>query len=293
MRVGDIVFTTTNQLQSKIIRKTLKSDYSHVLLYVSLGSCIHADSQGVHSINTQRLMFEDATNVFVKRHSQTVNWEHKYLSLLCNYARSKVGTEYSVPEAIKAGFFAKFPHIKVAKHSSLQYCSRLVGETYNKANLNVVDNPDFCTPADIFNSKQLIDVENFLVIAKEGDLEFANDIKRNKIQRQTEITNHLFDEIRTRVNSQIQDWDDIFNHIIKFEQDDELVSKIIEKSTYLDMWKDELNDNPWRYSQKHLALINPPISILERELQMASDDKDRFLSGYIYYKEMYEKRSQI
>ena len=45
MKPGDIVFTTETSLTSKTIRNFTGGNYSHVMLCVGYGSCIHADKK--------------------------------------------------------------------------------------------------------------------------------------------------------------------------------------------------------------------------------------------------------
>lgn len=64
---GDIVLTTRDAPISKAIRKATASAFSHALLYVADHSYIHSDGDGVHSGNTQRLLFSDASHAMVLR----------------------------------------------------------------------------------------------------------------------------------------------------------------------------------------------------------------------------------
>jgi hypothetical protein len=75
LRVGDIVCTRDAAATSKLIRSALSCDYSHVLLCVANSSCIHADGDGVHSINMQRLLFDNVDDVKILRHKLII--DHK------------------------------------------------------------------------------------------------------------------------------------------------------------------------------------------------------------------------
>ena len=114
---------------SHLVRKSLSCDYSHVLLYVADSSCIHADAQGVHSVNTQRVMLNSKVDFKVLRHIPAQNLNAESIDNICNYARSKVGTEYSKIDAAKSGISRKTKK-KLKIRSRYQFCSRLVAESF-------------------------------------------------------------------------------------------------------------------------------------------------------------------
>lgn len=59
LQPGDVICTREDKPTSHLIRQSLSCDYSHVLLCIAESSCIHADGDGVHSINLQRLLLDN------------------------------------------------------------------------------------------------------------------------------------------------------------------------------------------------------------------------------------------
>ena len=54
---GDILLTTQKHHVSKAIRLATNSEFSHAILYLGNGTCIHSTGDGVHSENPQRILF--------------------------------------------------------------------------------------------------------------------------------------------------------------------------------------------------------------------------------------------
>jgi len=190
LQIGDVICTREDAPISRMIRKTLSCDYSHVMIYVAYSTCIHADGDGVHSINMQRVIFNDPQDVMVLRHTSFRSMEKDELDKICVYPRSKVGTEYSVSDAVKAGISAK-SKLGPKVDSDYQFCSRLVAESFEYAGLSIFSDPSLCTPADIQRHPDFILIDNVVKTASHQELEFAKDEKKNTISKQTHITNRI------------------------------------------------------------------------------------------------------
>ena len=96
---GDIILTTTTASVSKAIRAGTKSDISHAMIYMQHCSVIDATSEGVQARNTQRMFFEDECTLHVFRLKAGLTSEQA--EQICQFARQKVGSEYSIREAIR------------------------------------------------------------------------------------------------------------------------------------------------------------------------------------------------
>ncbi|MCV5427512.1 hypothetical protein OFM81_32120, partial [Escherichia coli] len=74
-----------------------------------------------------------------------------------------IGSSYSITEAASTQIYkntpAKKANIKIKPKRS-QFCSRLVAQCYSYGGVNIVDNIDYCTPKDIFNSIYLQPIHN-------------------------------------------------------------------------------------------------------------------------------------
>ncbi|EBD0655973.1 hypothetical protein FHL43_03955 [Salmonella enterica] len=276
LEIGDIILTSENTAVSKTVRFATQSEFSHAMLYVGDHSYIHSDANGVHSGNLQRLLFPSKENVAIVR----VNCNRSEKEKACDFARSKIGTSYSVKEAVNAKL--KIP--KKAKENR-QYCSRLVVQSYDFADVSLVKNINYCTPQDIIESEKVSYTTIVARMATKQEIKFANE--RNPIQRQTEITNSILQSVRCITGKDIQTLEQVIEYVILFPNNDESISKVFKDSGYLDMWKYEVEKNSWRYDAIGFLKLNIPpsqlIDLASRELQMGRNRLVRYQANYMQY----------
>lgn len=276
LELGDIILTSENTAVSKTVRFATQSEFSHAMLYVGDYSYIHSDANGVHSGNLQRLLFLSKESVAIIRVNCTQSEKEK----ACDFARSKIGTSYSVKEAVNA----KLKMHKKANENR-QFCSRLVVQSYDYAGVSLVKNINYCTPQDIIESDKVSYTAIVARIATKQEIEFANE--SNPIQRQTEITNSILKNVRCITGKDIQTLEQVIECVISFPKYDEIISKIFKDSGYLDMWKYEVEKNIWRYDAIHfLKLPMPPsqlIDLASHELEMGRNRLIRYQNNYNQY----------
>ncbi len=279
LKVGDLIFTRDENPTSRAIRKSLGCDYSHVLICVTDSSCIHADGDGVHSVNIQRLLFKSSNDVRVMRCIETETWTDSRLKELCKLARSKIGTEYTKTKAVKAGIAYKTGFSKKSKNEKLQFCSKLVAESYEYAGLKISKDYTLCTPAELLLSKSFSVIESVSKVASAEEIEFAEDSTKNSITKQTNITNELLRRVRSISSNKIQTIEEVLDLALQNTELDKAIAKIINESGYLKMWADDIVKNQSRYFK-----INYPDDVVnimnqegpEREINMANEDIERF-----------------
>lgn len=234
---GDILLTTTGALVSKGIRKGTRSDVSHVMLYVTHSSIIHADTHGVHAENTQRILFEGNDAVHALRLKGGLP-QGKALAI-CDRVRGTVGTEYSIIEAMKAA------SERWKEASSKQFCSRLVAQAYRAEGYLLVPNPDYCAPGAFLKSDILDPVDNATVDVSDEEAEAIASIPNTPdLMRST--TNAVLRGVR-KFDRQVQTWSDIGKFVSENPQHDLAVRDTIVSSGFLDLWDDDLKRYPWRY----------------------------------------------
>ncbi len=152
LKVSDIILTTTTAAVSKAIRLATRSDISHAMVYVQDHSVIDATGEGVQARNTQRLFFEDDCFVYALRLRAGLTEEQ--VQAICTFVRGQIGTQYSKKEAIRTALGG------AQEWTRKQFCSRLVDQAYAAAGIKLVDNPHFCSPADLKASPVLTEVQN-------------------------------------------------------------------------------------------------------------------------------------
>jgi len=243
---GDILLTSENSATSKTVRKATGSNFSHAILYVGAGSYIHSDADGVHSGNLQRLLLDSAENIIVLR----VECNHEILNQACMFARSKIGTKYSIKSAVNA-------KLKVSKkeNENRQFCSRLVAQAYEYAGAKLVDNSSFCTPQEILESEDAKVISAKVRKATSEEINFAKS--ENPLERQLSITNEILSKIRVLTGQDIQTLEQITQYVMETPEHDGDIAKIYKESGYLTMWSHETMKNAWRYNGR--LFINLPL----------------------------------
>lgn len=274
LRVGDILLTREKKFISKGVRLFSQGDYSHAMLYVARASYIHSDRDGVHSGNIQRKLFDRADDVKVVR----VN-DEKYIRLACDYARNKIGTEYSIKDAIKS----VLPKEDMTP-SDKQFCSRLVAESYEYAGLNLVKNPKFCTPSELILSPDIHLVADFIKPATDEEVSFAKS--DNPLYKQQDATNFILSEARRITGKNIQNFQDIDNALLHDDSFDSEISLIAENSGYYSFMSIDFDKNPWRYDGQIFISIPLPrdqlIELAYDELSSAKERLELYIRMYNY-----------
>ncbi|MBC7953401.1 MAG: hypothetical protein H7Z12_16470 [Rhodospirillaceae bacterium] len=261
---GDIILSADRTLSSKGIRGITLSVHSHAMICVTHACCIHAlRSGGVQSINLQRRLFAKPEHVRVLRLKTP---DPDALQKACDYARSQIGKQYSVPDALMSG-------TKGNKVSNRQYCSRLVAECYAYGGIALVPNPQYCTPKHLGKSALLTVVNVTVRKATSEEITFANS--PDPVAKQTAITEDMFAKIRKVTGADIQTEDGLLAFLAQDSRLDAEIASIVQSSGYLDMWKYEVIKNKWRYNFDHLAAIDLPPDKLEalchREIKGADE----------------------
>lgn len=237
LQVGDIILTTSMAAVSKAIRVATRSDISHAMVYVEDRSVIDATGEGVQARNTQRLLFEDECSIHVLR--LRAGFVDEQLEVVRTYLRSRIGTQYSAREAIQTALGG------ARRWSKKQFCSRLVAQAFAEAGIMLVNNPNFCSPADIKDSPLLFAVADATIdvsIEEEAlweGLEDTPQLMRNAI-------NVILDGARVKDNA-IQTFDDLHHHLAEHPEDDSYVCDLLDKSGYLTLWQAEKGKSPWQY----------------------------------------------
>ena len=78
---GDIVLTTSTEIESRLIKIGTLSDISHAMVCVSHGSVMDSTAEGVQSRNVQKMFYPDACAIYILRLKQRHdhrNWEVVY-----------------------------------------------------------------------------------------------------------------------------------------------------------------------------------------------------------------------
>lgn len=240
----DIILTRDKKVVSKTVRHFTDSDYSHALICLTNNSLIEATLKGrVFTENPQRLIFDTKDQCKVLRLKTELPLESQ--KKIIDFLRDKIGSMYSVREAIST---KKFAGTDTSPKDETQFCSRLVAQAYNYADITLVGNPNYCAPEEL-NTSALLDVVSGAVrIALEADISFAkqpSQIKEN--QKQTYLWLDAVTELAKQENFRIIKQADVSKFLIQYPKHDQEVCKSICNTNYLQQYKLDEIVNPGRY----------------------------------------------
>lgn len=212
LKVGDIVLTTSGRPESLAVRLATKSDISHAMLYVDTCSVIDATLKGVHSRNTQRLLFDDHRAVHVLRLKEAVSFAD--VRAICEFVRQRIGTAYAKREVLR------IPLGGSDVRSRKQFCSRLVAQAFASRGFRVVADPNYCSPNDLLRSDLLEEVADCVRPATPEDIAFTETADFTQIM--IDATNAYLDSVR-EVAPHVLDTNDVDAHLeLHPEQNDHI-----------------------------------------------------------------------
>jgi hypothetical protein len=276
---GDIVLTTGPQPVSKAIRAVTASDISHAMIYVESHSVIDATAEGVQSRNTQRLLFDDHCAIYGLRLNRDLT--EGELKSVCVYVRSVVGTQYSIWEAARAPLGGR------GASSRKQFCSRLVAQAYATAGINLVRDPNYCTPEDIRRSVLLHDLGQVTVpVDASEEARWRTIMDLPQIMR--DATNAILSGARQK-DPAVQNFNDLHRYLEAHPEDDDFVHSLYQESGYLDLWHIECEKNPWHYDLRLMrifAAVGGDVADYCRSTLEEDDGNHRFVvnhAGYVVY----------
>jgi hypothetical protein len=242
---GDVILTTTTETMSKAIRWGTKSDISHAMVCVQHGSVIDATAEGVHARNVQRLFFEDGCALHVLRLKSGLTAEEA--DQVCLYARRGIGSEYSTREAVRSVMGGS------DQWTRKQFCSRLVAQAYASAGIKLVDDPNYCAPADLAKSPLLAMVPDAVEdVTAEEAARWAAHLDSTGAMRSA--INEVLEGARKK-HKDIQTFEDIDPYLVRHPQEDAYFSRLLVSSGYLTVWQINTERNRWQYEDELLAEV--------------------------------------
>ena len=237
LREADVILSTTPQKPSKVIRLATRSDISHAMVCAGPYSVIEATRAGVHSRNTQRLFFHASGPLYLLRLRATP--ASAQLSAISDFVRARVGTRYTIPEAVQAG-----AGVKVTL-SRKQFCSRLVAQAFSSAGIQLVSDPDYCSPEDLKNSPLLEAIDR---ATESVDLGLFQNVENtlDVPAYMASITNKALVRIR-KLEPSIEDINDTIRFLRRHPEYDLRVHAAMKDTGFLDACRVEIGAKTWQY----------------------------------------------
>jgi hypothetical protein len=215
------------------------------------------------------MFYDDSCEIYILRPKESLSED--VIRKIVSYARASTGTRYSLREAVES----IRPQLN-KEGGNRQFCSRLVARAYAHGGVNLVDNPDYCTPEDIKKSKLLVQIDPSALSVSQEEIAAIQE-EGDTTERMRKVTNDLLGKLRT-INNNVESVNDINHLVIQNPELDDAVSKALEDSGYLDFWKVEVDRLPWRYDsilmvQFYHSLDEPKV-LLDYCREALSQDKN-------------------
>lgn len=269
--------------QSKLISQ-FSNGFSHARLYVNK-SIFEAVIPAVVAVNPQRLVIENKYDICVLR------WPGLTASQECKieeFVRIKIGSEYSVSEAVKVPYFRNKQNIG----SSRQFCSRFVAQAYKEAGIELVHNTDFCAPGDFLNNPLLVRVEGAVRLATDEDMAIWQTP-----DRVAQNSKRLYEWLRTvqkfahKDGVDVQTTDDALNYVMKYPYIDEKVAEALIRLGCFRFCPEDDVDSQYRYDAdcRYRYILTNVLSLREMSA-MEIDYLNLHSTNLIGIKTMNEKR---
>lgn len=247
---GDIVLTAANTATSKAIRLGTQSEFSHVMMMINKCAYVHAIANGVESGNIQREIFDKPEYMQVLR---LKNREKYALSLeqVIKEVTQDIAKLYSVPNAINAKF--KIP-LKFNTIETKRYCSQLVALAYKKANINLVKDPDHCTPEEILQSGLLERINIKLTDISSSEIHPLYKLKLlepNPLSLHNQQIREATIEVQKITSNSNLSFYNIDNFLVKNKNLDDKITYIFLQKGYFDFPQRIKEANPYWYDNQY------------------------------------------
>lgn len=225
LKKGDILLINTHNERMHLL---MKSQYDHVALYAGDAFIMESDGGGVvlnHIFSYGFKKVDDAIVLRCKSDSELIREGVVF------YARSTMGMEFGSLEARKV---PKYEATEKPAESNRMFCSRLVALSYDKMGVNLVPNPNYCTPASFMDSDKLVRVYDALVPATDAAKQvFAIHSKVRENAENVEMLVSMYGRMSEIYGADIQAMDQLIKTALqKPEKDDEAVIALYDTDFY-------------------------------------------------------------
>lgn len=217
LKEGDIILINENERLAKM----MGSKFDHVMYFAGGITCIEADGLAVKANQCDRFIFTDPQKCMILRLRDNKKFEK--ISMITTWIRSRSGMEYSTEEA------RLVQTARNGKHKQDRtFCTRLVTQAFHLHGINLVENPDYCTPQEIVESKKLIRVSDYLFEVSED----TNMQSSPALEYQRDILLMFHQEVSKIFSCDIQTEDDIIRALIKQPSFDNILVNCVNKSGF-------------------------------------------------------------
>ena len=166
---------------------------------------------------------------------------------VAEYARSEIGTRYSKIEAARTVMGGPRPR------SRQMFCSRLVARSYATAGIQLVADPDYCSPDDLRLSPLLFEVPDMLEVVTGRELA-AWEARPDPIAAMQQAQNRILAVARA-IDPSVENFNDLDSFVQAHPEHDEVIAAVFRDTGYLEIWHNDFVINPWHYNLADMEAV--------------------------------------
>ena len=272
LNAGDIILTASRTKTGKAVRIATQGIVSHAMICVGHGSVIDSTSAGVQAWNLQREFFKDDEDIFVFRLRTAL--PPVTMAGVIDFARSEIGARYSKIEAARSVLAARKPR------NRQQFCSRLVARAYASVGLTLVKDQDYCTPEDLQISPLLVELANATESVTPEEVALWK-CRPNPIQMTVDAQNTIL-AVARGLDQSVENFSDVDNLVHDHPKWDGVIAQAYRDSGFLELWKHELDANPWRYDLALMESITDPAMLSDLRSNCIHAIREAYSGGARY-----------
>lgn len=225
LKKGDILLINT---YNERMHMRMKSQHDHVALYAGDAFILESDGGGVVLNHIFSYGFKDINDAVVLRCKSDSELIREGVVF---YARCTMGMEFGSLEARKV---PKYEATEKPAESNRMFCSRLVALSYDKMGVQLVQNPNYCTPASFLDSDILVRVNNALVPATDSVRQvYEIHSKAREKSENVEMLVGMFLKMSEIYGADIQTMNQLIKESLQNpEKDNEAVASLYETDFY-------------------------------------------------------------
>lgn len=233
---GDIILTRNNGRLSRFIRLASKMDYSHAILYLGNGICIHSNKEGTHRDSVSKILYLNSDDVKILRMKGGVS--QYQLDKIIEFANKYHGATYGAMETLgmikSFGIGERF--FQKENFSNQQFCSRFVAMAYQNAGIPLVENPEYCYPGEFTKSSHLNEVVGAVKMLSLDEAVKLSD--RSLLEKNNRVLSALLADIRKLSRENIQSMNHVIEHVsLSLQYSNKLDKKIGKKIMATDYYR--------------------------------------------------------
>ena len=150
MQPGDILLMNTYESQRRLMPGC---QYDHAAVYLGDAFLMEADGTGVVMNHIYSYAFRENEHGCILRLKKS---SPRIIENVLFWIRSRMAMEFGTQQARMVN---ALKNTNQTEHSNRTFCSRLVAQAYHQGGIDIVKNPDYCSPDDFLISDCLEKVE--------------------------------------------------------------------------------------------------------------------------------------